>query len=244
VDDVRIGRIARELRRRNGWRQVDVARRANCHQTTISRLERGHLSTLSLGLLRGIFAALGASFDGLVRWRAGELDRLLDQRHASILDLTARELIGWRWLVHPEVTYSEFGERGSIDLLAVRPEERAVAVIEVKGDVTTVEGTIRKHAEKTRLVSTIVLRLFGWRPSVVGRILVLPEESTARRAIDRHETTFRAAYPATSRDVRAWLRSPSGSISGIWFLSVKHRGVGRRVAGGPKRVRRPSPSGE
>jgi transcriptional regulator with XRE-family HTH domain len=243
MDDVRIGRIARELRRRNGWRQIDVARRANCHQTTISRLERGHLSSASFGLLRSIFAALGASFDGFVRWRAGELDRLLDARHAVLLDLSARELVPWGWGIHPEVTYSEFGERGSIDLLAVRPEERAVVVIEVKGDITTVEGTIRKHAEKTRLAATIVQRMFGWRPECVGRVLVLPEESTARRAIRRHETTFRAAYPATSRVVRSWLRSPAGSISGIWFLSLKHARVGRRVAGGQRRVRRPSGAG-
>lgn len=243
MDDVRIGRTARQLRRRKGWRQSDLAVRVGCHQTTISRLERGHWATLSVKLLRRIFGALDASFESLIRWRAGDLDRLLDERHAEVVEGVARR-VARAWELHPEASYSEFGERGSIDLLALRPAELAVAVFEIKSDLTSVESTIRKHGEKARLVSRVVERHWGWRPQHIGRILVLEESMTARRAITRHASTFTAAYPATSHVVKKWLANPQGLISGVWFLSLKPRRAGSERRGGSRRVRvtrRPAP---
>ncbi|HEY8870152.1 MAG TPA: helix-turn-helix transcriptional regulator [Candidatus Limnocylindrales bacterium] len=239
MDDLRVGRICRALRRQKNWRQIDLAARVGCHQTTISRIERGHASEVQLGLIRRLFAALGASFDGDVRWRAGDLDRLLDERHAAVVGAATRILMGAGWEVAPEVTYSEWGERGSIDLLAGHAASRSVAVLEIKTDIPKVEETVRRHDEKTRLASKLAERRFGWRPEVVSRVLVLPEEVTLRRTIQRHEATFRAAYPMTSRDVRRWLRLPSGPASGVWFLSVKRPSLGSRGSGGPRRVRRP-----
>jgi transcriptional regulator with XRE-family HTH domain len=238
MDDVRLGRIARALRRRRGWRQADLAERVGCHQTTVSRFERGHAGTLSFRLIRRLFQALDASFEGTIRWRGGEIERLLDQHHAGVVEQVAALLVGLGWTVLPEVTYSEYGERGSIDLLTVREAERSAAIFEVKVELTAVEGTLRKHAEKTRLAPGIVEAACGWRPTSVARILVIAEGNTARRTIERHRTTFRAVYPASSRAVRGWLGQPTGSIAGIWFLSPKHRGSGSRARGGAVRVRR------
>jgi transcriptional regulator with XRE-family HTH domain len=238
MDDARIGRIARALRRRKGWRQIDLADRVGCHQTTISRLERGHLKSLSVDLLRRIFAELEAGLDLVVRWRAGDLERLLDERHARIVEAVAQR-IAPAWELHPEVTYSEYGERGSIDLLALLPERQAAAVFEIKGEVPSVEGTIRKHGEKTRLAARVVERNWGWRPRHIARILVVEESMTARRVMARHAATFEAAYPATSRAVKQWLAMPQGPLSGIWFLSVKPRRVGSERRGGARRVRVP-----
>jgi hypothetical protein len=74
-----------------------------------------------------VFAALDASFDGIVGWRSGDLDRLLDDRHAATIEAVALILRTRGWLVIPEASYSEWGERGSIDILAGREEARAVA---------------------------------------------------------------------------------------------------------------------
>lgn len=240
MDDVQIGRIVRARRRRLGWRQVDVARRVGCHQTTISKLERGHLASLSFGLIRRIGTALEIRVELLASWRGGELDRLLDERHAHVVDAVVAHLAAAGWTAMPEVTYSEYGERGSIDVLAVHDPTRSAAVFEIKVDLTSVEGTLRKHAEKTRLAPGIVLRECGWRPRSVARILVVPENQTARRVVAAHEATFRSAYPADSRAIRRWLRDyAGGAISGIWFLSVKHPRLGSRGCGGPSRVRTP-----
>jgi transcriptional regulator with XRE-family HTH domain len=70
MDDQRIGRIVRALRRRLGWRQIDLAIRAACSQATISLVERGHLAGVSLPVLRRILTALDASLVIEVRSRA------------------------------------------------------------------------------------------------------------------------------------------------------------------------------
>jgi transcriptional regulator with XRE-family HTH domain len=243
MEDVQIGRIVRARRRRLGWRQVDLALRVGCHQTTISRLERGHLASLSYRLIRRIAAALEIRVELMASWRGGELDRLLDERHAEVVDAVVAHVVGAGWSAMPEVTYSEYGERGSIDILAVHGATRSAAVFEIKVDLSSVEGTLRKHAEKTRLAPGIVFRECGWRPRSIARILVVPENQTARRVLAAHQATFRSAYPADSRTIRRWLRDRNGgAISGIWFLSVKHRRLGSRGRGGPSRVRAPGRS--
>lgn len=237
MDDVRIGRICRQLRRRRGWRQVDLAARVGCHQSTISRLERGHLATLSVGLVRRVFAELEGRFEGTVSWRGGQLDRLLDERHADIVETAAQLLPPDRWQRLVEVTFSQFGERGSIDILAVDHTSRTVAVLEVKSAITSVEETHRRHDVKVRLARRIVRERFGWEPAHLGRILVVPEDRSIRRIVGRHESTFAASYPARTREVRRWLREPHGSIAGLWFVPVKHHRHARHEPGGRERVR-------
>jgi transcriptional regulator with XRE-family HTH domain len=237
VDDVRIGQIARALRRRKRWRQSDLAGRVDCHQTTISRLERGHLATLSVELIRRIFVALEARFEGVVSWRGADVERLLDDRHAEIVDGLAAFLATPGWLVIADETYSEYGERGSIDLLAVPEARSAAAVFEIKVDLSSIEATIRKHGEKARLAPTIVARRWGWRPGNVGRILVVAGSRTSRRVVQHHEATFRSAYPSTSATVRRWLSTPHGSVAGIWFWPDKAPGAGSKRRVGPRRVK-------
>ena len=240
MDDARVGRICRALRRRRGWTQAEVAARAGCQQTAISRIERGHVAALRLAVARTVFAALDASFDGTVGWRAGDLDRLLDERHAATVEAVAVILRRMDWLVIPEASYSEWGERGSIDILAGREACRAVAVFEVKTEIASVEETIRKHDQKARLaMSELASKRLGWLPTALGRILVVPEDATIRRVVARHEATFSAAYPLRSRAVRGWLEAPRDGIAGVWFLSPKPGGAGSQTCGGPRRVRHP-----
>ena len=251
MDDRRVGATLRALRRRAGLRQREVATRAGCHQTTVSRAERGELDTLSLGHLRRLFGAVGARFDGEVRWRGGAVDRLVDQRHAALVEAVARQLRNWGWTVIAEVTFSEYGERGSIDLLAADTSTRAIAVLEMKTEIGAVEETIRRHDVKTRLAPKLTMQRLGWRPVSAARILVLPEGTAARSGVARHSATFRSSYPASSRQVRAWLRSPTrrepagaraglgAGLGGTWFLTLKHPRSGSSKAGGPQRVRAP-----
>src|SRR5437773_9746402 len=97
MDDGRIGRSLRALRRRRRLRQSDVARLARVSQSTISVLERGHVGTLSLQTIRRIFAAVDAGFEGMVMWRGGAVDRLMDERHATLVGAAATTLrdAGW-----------------------------------------------------------------------------------------------------------------------------------------------------
>jgi hypothetical protein len=118
----------------------------------------------------------------------------------------------------PEVTYSVFGERGSIDLVAWHPATATLLVIEVKSELTAVEATLRKHDEKVRLAAGVVREQFGWRPGAVMRLLVLPDDRTSRRRVERAASVMERRYPLRGWDVRRWLRAPSGAGDGILFL--------------------------
>ena len=124
VDDVRVARICRALRRRSRLSQRQLGGRAGLSQQAVSLVERGHGSRLSGVALRRLFAGLDARWDPTVSWRGGALDRLLDARHANLAGRVVELLKHEQWRVEVEVTYSSFGERGSIDVLGWWPSRR------------------------------------------------------------------------------------------------------------------------
>lgn len=127
-----------------------------------------------------IARALDADLVISLRWRDGELDRLLDEGHAAVLGRVAAHLQASGWITESEVTYSVYDERGSIDLLAWHAPTRTLLVIEIKTELTSVEATLRKHDEKARLGARIATERFGWRAASTARLLVLPNLSSAR----------------------------------------------------------------
>jgi hypothetical protein len=143
---------------------------------------------------------------------------------------------GWRTL--QEVTYAVYRERGSIDLLGVKDEEAIAVAMEIKTELTSWEETQRKFDEKVRLLPRIVHERLGWRPRVVAAVIVLDDTMTNRRRIASLGPAADHEYPARTREVRRWLRQPSGPLRGIWFLSpIPARGLSDR-RGGSHRVRR------
>ena len=83
--DLRVGARFRALRHRLGWRQADLARRAGVSRGVISFIERGRLERVSLIHLRAVAHALDAEFYVQLRWRGGDLDRLMDEGHAHLV---------------------------------------------------------------------------------------------------------------------------------------------------------------
>lgn len=162
---------------------------------------------------------MGAAVKVSVWWNGAALDRLLDQRHAALVERVIGVLNASGWKCLTEVTFSKWGERGSIDVFAAFEEARAVFVGEVKSEWGSIEETNRRLDVKARLAPTLTEETFGWRPRSVARVLVLPDEMTARRIAERHRDTLAVAYPARSREVRRWVRRPEGSLRGLWFLS-------------------------
>jgi transcriptional regulator with XRE-family HTH domain len=242
MDDRRVGLVIRALRRRRGWRQVDLADRPGISQSVIARAEAGHFDSLALRTTRRILTALDVRVELSARWRGGELDRLIDARHAAIAGKAAGIVSGDGWDVLQEVTYAIFRDRGSIDLLGVRRSESIALIIEVKSVITSWEETQRKFDEKVRLLPRILEEREGWRPRTIGRVIVVDDTMTNRRRVLAAGAAAALAYPAGGRQIRAWLRSPVGSIAGIWFLSDIRPGGTRGVRGGFHRVRRPKAS--
>jgi hypothetical protein len=140
-----------------------------------------------------------------------------------------------------EASYSVFGERGSIDILAGMADRRAVLVEEIKTSLVSLEATLRKLDEKVRLVTERLCReRFGWSPRSVGRMLVLPDDTSARRAVARRAGTLEVALPASGTVVRRWLRTPEGNVAGILFVPIGSRVVPDAAR---RRVHRPPDTG-
>lgn len=219
MDDARIGRVLRAIRHKKGWRQEDVGKRAGLGPDIIGRIEGGRIERLTLGALRKVGTALGAEIVISVRWRGADLDRLLDEGHAAIVAAVIELLGAAGWECHPEVSFSVYGERGSIDVLAWHAASRSLLVVEVKTELVSLEETVRKLDAKVRLAPVIVEDRFDWQPIARSHLLVLPATSTKRRRVDRSSTVLDLVLPLRGAAVRSWIQAPVGPIGGLLFLS-------------------------
>lgn len=238
MDAGRVGRSIRAIRIRLGWRQSDLADKAGVSRSYISKLERGLIGNADLDRLERVCRALGADLDVHVRWRGEGLDRLLDEAHAVLVDRTVDELKAAGWEAALEVTFNDFGDRGSIDIFGWHPATGSLLVVEVKSVVPDAQGTLMPLDRKTRLGAKIG-RERGWLASTVSRLLVVADRTVNRRRVARLASTFDAALPIRGHEVRRWLRKPVGPIAGLLFLSDSPAGGVRRTAAGRQRVNPP-----
>lgn len=237
MDAVRIGLSLRALRIRRRLTQAQLAARAGLSRAAIARLERGHADRVTLRRLTQVSAALGATVNVRVLWHGEALDRLLDAAHADLTDLVLRLLRDSGWDVATEVSFNVRGERGVIDVLAFHPATGALLVIEVKSVVPDLQAMLGMLDKKVR-VAPAVARERGWRPTSVSRLLVLPDDRTARRRVERHASTFATVLPSRTAAVRRWLRTPVDTLAGILFLSDVHQVSTRHRVGGRRRTAR------
>src|SRR5438552_3191480 len=117
MDDLRLGAAVRAIRHRLRLRQSDVAAIAGVSQETVSLIELGRLDRLTIHTLRAVCTAVGVRLALAPGWRGGEVDRLLDRAHAELAAACGTVLQRNGWAVVPELTFSRYGERGSIDLV-------------------------------------------------------------------------------------------------------------------------------
>lgn len=206
--------------------------RAGLSRSVFGRIERGELRRIAHGDIVAAAEALDARLELDLRWRGPGLDRLVDERHAEIVDETVRLYRAAGWEVVVEASFSVYGERGSIDVFGWHPGAMVVAVNEIKATVPDAGNTIIGVDRKGRLAPRLATER-GWDCRGVARFLVVAEGSTSRDRIARHQATCRAAFPAGTRASLAWIRDPSGPPpSGIIFVSPRN---GRRADGERRR---------
>ena len=228
----RLGRLARMLRVRQRLTQVGLSAKAGVSRRAVSLLECGRARELRLGAVEAILVALGARVDVRVLWNGPEIDRLLDAGHAALGASVKRRLEGWGWLVRVEVSYSRYGERGRIDLLALHPATGMLLVIEIKTELVDVQALLGSLDAKARLAPD-VSRQLGWQARSVVPVIVFAEDDTLRRRLRRLDTLF-DRYPVRGRAALSWLRRPSEAPTGlIWITasagSTRALHVGKRV---------------
>ncbi|HET7029371.1 MAG TPA: helix-turn-helix domain-containing protein [Candidatus Limnocylindrales bacterium] len=236
MDVIRLGLQLRALRIRRRWRQIDVAVRAGVSRSVVAAVERGEIGRMQLDTVLAVGRVLDARMDLVVRWHGEGLDRLLDAAHARLVDATVRVLRVTGWEVRVEVSFAIRGERGSIDVLAFHVATGRLLVIEVKSVVPDVQALLHGLDRKARVAVQIAAGL-GWAArGPVGRLVVLPENATARRRIAGVAATFESALPDRNVAVRRWIRRPAGPCAGILFLSDDAPGDVRGKTTGVSRV--------
>lgn len=235
MDIIRLGLGLRALRHRRGWTQDQLSKRAGVSRSVIWRIERGHADRVAIHTLVRVALALDARIDVRLLWQGEGLDRLLDGRHAGLVDQVLEILRSADWELATEVSFNIRGERGSIDILAFHRATGSLLVIEVKSVVPDLQAMLFALDRKGRLAPEIA-RERGWATRTVTRLLVLPDDRTARRRIDAHAATFATALPARTAGIRGWIKQPQGTRPGVMFLTDA-RQAGNRQRVGPVRVR-------
>ncbi len=226
MDDQRLGALLRAIRIRRRLRQSDVAAGAAVDRSWVSRIERGHVRDASIGRLRAIAGVLEVGLEIVPSWRGGDVARVVNERHSRMHELFAAHLArtpGWEFAT--EVSFSSWGERGVIDILAWHAARRVLLVIELKTEIPDPAGLIAQVGRYRRLAPGIG-RERGWNATSVATWVLLAESDMNRRQLARHRVMLRNAFPLDGRPLRRWLRDPGSAGS-----------LGSQRAGFPRQCR-------
>lgn len=126
---------------------------------TVMRLEAGDAGRLTLDGIAAAFQALGGRIDLRPFWQGAALDRLLDEGHARLSGRVVEILGRHGWETRVEVTFSVYGDRGSIDILAWHAASRTLLVVEIKTELGSVDGLLRRSTSNA-----------GWRATSDGNV--------------------------------------------------------------------------
>ena len=185
---------------------------------------------LPLSTIRRLGDALGVWVELAPHWRGVDTERLLNRAHTALhASVGSAVRVHTDWITAPEVSYSIYGERGVIDILAWHATTRSLLVIELKTMLVDPGDLLAVMDRRARLAPRIA-RERGWHPASVSIWVVMTDTRTNRRHVARSSGLLRTALPSDGRAIRAWLRAPNGSIRALSFWSDAHAVIARRVA--------------
>jgi transcriptional regulator with XRE-family HTH domain len=222
-----IGAAVRDGRRRLGLTQRDLAGLAGVPQSTISRLERGLPTGVSLERVGRLLDRLETRLVASARPPlvvGGPSER--DAVHSRVLDYVERRLIRLGFETAREVPIGGNRVRGWLDLLAWRARDRVVVLGEIKGDIDDVGAFERQIAWYER-EAWAASRELGWRPSrvvVLGAVLSSGHNADVVRA---HADALRRRFPTPPSGLRIVLdgATPTAKTGALAFVDpLRQRG--------------------
>jgi transcriptional regulator with XRE-family HTH domain len=216
----RVAETIKEARTLVGWGQRELAARAGVAQATVSRIESGAATSVDLVTAGRLFAALGLRASVAVDdFRLDDRRRQRDGVHAKLNGFSAARHERAAWQTATELLIGNNEPRGWIDLLAFREADRALLVQETKADIPDFGGLQRSVAFYERMAPAVAQRL-GWYPeSVAVLVVVLDSATVARRLADNRELV-RRAFPASIREMSAWLADPECPMPQGWAIGT------------------------
>jgi transcriptional regulator with XRE-family HTH domain len=228
--DLEVGRLLRLLRIRRGWRLRDVADRSGLSPATIGRHELGFVASVSV--IRTHAAVLDLRVEWRMVGRGANVARLLDEEHAAIVETVAAAMNRAGWQAEAEASYSEYGERGRIDLLAFDTASRVMAVVEVKAELADLQDLFGSLGVKARLAPGLGRRR-GWHAAQVVTVLAVAATDANRSIVGAHPALF---SPFERRWVRGGRMPRLGADRLLVWIPASAAGR-RRWLAGRRRVR-------
>lgn len=226
---VATGRVLRMLRLRRNWRQSDVAKKAGISSSAVGRHENGIIG--SFPAIEKHAAVFALRVDVRMTGRAGDLVRLADEEHARIVEMVAGWFRAHGFQTETEASFSEWGERGRIDLLAFDPSTRTLVIVEVKTQLLDLQKLFGSLNVNERLASTIAKHR-GWIVGQTATVLATASTPANHKIVREHPSLFsqfarrRLTVPSLRKETRIlhWVNADAGRSS--WLA-------------GRQRVRRP-----
>lgn len=212
-----VGRLLRMVRLRKGWTQAAVSERAGVSIATVSRNEGGRIGRQSLELVQRHAAALDLRAEIMISGRGGDLDRLFDREHAAIVEWLAGLLADEGWTLVTEASYSVFGERGRIDLLAYHPATRTVLIVEVKTELADLQRVFGSADVRERLAPQLA-RDRGWEPDRVVTLLAVADTHHNRSVVRAHPMLF-SRFERNAARVRQWIHRPISATALLLYVA-------------------------
>ncbi|MDQ3691557.1 MAG: helix-turn-helix domain-containing protein [Chloroflexota bacterium] len=215
------GRLLRMLRIRRGWRQDDVGPKCGLSAAAISRHELGSIGSWSA--LEKHAAVFSLRLDVRLLGRAGALVRLGDEEHAAIVEVIASSYRNAGFDTETEGSFSEWGERGRIDLLAFETSTGNLVIVEVKTQLLDLQDLFGSLNVKERLAASVAERR-GWKVRRQTALLAAADTSANREIVRAHPTLFAdfvrrrlsaAALDANPRHILTWVSHEQAS-RGAW----------------------------
>ena len=211
---VSVGAVIRAGRIEFGWSERELARRLGTNQRAIQRLESGRQRHINSHLASGALSLLGipVSFDGN-RFSGSTRVEQRDAVHARCCAYVVRHLRRRGWETRVEVEIGEGRFRGWIDVLAFRPADRALLVIEVKTRLDDAGRILRTLGWYTRS-SRVGAEALGWQPRrIVPTLLFLATAETDARLTAQRELIV-DRLPGGASDLASWLDDPAATPPG------------------------------
>jgi transcriptional regulator with XRE-family HTH domain len=236
MDDRQAGSLLRLIRIQRRRRQKDVAEKARVPRSVVIKIEAGRLEQVTVGQLRAVVQANGAWLENRIHTPGDDGLRMLRRAHAEAQQQVIERLASDNWITVPEASFSIYGERGVIDVLAWQPLHRALLIVETKTLLVDLGDLLATMDRRIRLSGTIAAER-GWAPQVVGAWIAVTDTRLNRQRLSTYAELLRSAFPADGRQIGAWLREPRTAIRALGFLHRVAVGDLRHVSATPRRVR-------
>ena len=226
----RFGEESRLIRLRTGVSQAAVARAIGVDRATICRMEAGDPAVADRIRARAA-AVLGADFRLSLYPDAAPL--IHDAAHARLVEALLR-LRHPSWRAKVEAPVPGTGRR-STDLRLDRGD--ATILFEVETHVHALEAIIREGEDKRSAVAAAGTADADFDAAGAGRrvhvILVLPPTRHHRTLVAAHPGTIKAAFPASTADIRRALTSADTPWpgDGILWLGARVPPIKRSAPG-------------